>query len=55
MSSVNPILTCKNSEQIIITTQLPTNKDTKYSASGKPARWASGPKSSCSYQVSGVQ
>ena len=36
---MNPILTCKNSEQLI-TIQLSTETYAKYSASGKPARWA---------------
>jgi hypothetical protein len=55
MSSVNRKLTCKNSEQIIITIQLLTVTDAKYSAAGKAAGWGLRPRPSCSYQVSGAQ
>jgi len=37
------MLTCKNSEQILITIQLSIETDAKYSAPGKAARWAYDP------------
>jgi len=40
---------------MIITIQLPTKTDAKYSAPGKAAGWGLRPRPSCSYQVSGAQ